>query len=112
MNTPKKPKGVEKAKCKGTLYDLGNFPGLTPGDKWVKGEVYIYDKGMTDNLKELDSIIGNEGTFQRVVMQVKIASSGKALWAWAYLLSEGEYEESKKPIATGDWIHYLVKGRR
>mmetsp|Transcript_1652 Transcript_1652/g.2370 ORF Transcript_1652/g.2370 Transcript_1652/m.2370 type:complete len:297 (+) Transcript_1652:159-1049(+) len=114
MQTPQKAKSIDKGKIKGELYDLGNFPGLCPGQKWVKGEIYHYDKEYSGNLQELDSIIGSDehGSFKRVVTEVKIAASGKTVWAWTHILLPGEFEATRTLITHGDWLQYLMKGRR
>ena len=87
------------ARCRGRLYDLGDFPALVPGGKsWVAGELYRCDE-IEEILRNLDALEGEAG-FERRLLQVAWRLGETEAWAWvhaappeeAILIAGGSYK--------------------
>jgi len=101
-------KFVGGATVRGSLYDLGEHPGLLldePGST-VVGEVYEVDE---ETLRELDEIEAPSDYHRK---QTEVSLGGRTLACWVY-------EPGPEPcprhtlIASGDWIeHARAKGGR
>jgi gamma-glutamylcyclotransferase (GGCT)/AIG2-like uncharacterized protein YtfP len=109
---PRPALSIEPAIAKGTLYDLGPYPGLVDGDQLVLGEVWTFRReDLRETLLVLDRIEGfdpknDSGEYVRRVIQVEIlpdphASKGATsasketgpyekptLSAWTYLYND------------------------
>jgi gamma-glutamylcyclotransferase (GGCT)/AIG2-like uncharacterized protein YtfP len=84
---PRKPLTVEPATVRGTLYDLGPYPGLTDGNDLVAGELWQFAaQDMAGTLAALDQVEGyrdqDEDEYRRVILQCAV--NQKRLTAWAY----------------------------
>ena len=56
---PRHPLTIEVIYTRGLLYDLGNYPGMTPGDLLVAGELWILrSEDLRITLEQLDDIEG------------------------------------------------------
>jgi gamma-glutamylcyclotransferase (GGCT)/AIG2-like uncharacterized protein YtfP len=93
---------------KGSLYDLGEYPGLSLDESGstVTGEVYEVDDEI---LRQLDEI---EATtfYSRRQVEVSLERRGAACWVYVY---DADSYPSRTLIASGDWIEYarLSAGR-
>ena len=94
-------KFVAEARVKGSLYDLGAYPGLllSESDSFVIGEVYEVDD---ETLDELDEFEASSDYWRR---QVEISVGDERWTGWTY---EPNPEScSRRPvISSGDWIEY------
>jgi len=106
---------VGEATVRGTLYDLGDYPGLViaeGGDGRVSGELYALDpSGAQAALEALDAYEGcgaadpKPHEYRREVLNVRLAD-GSEIAAWTYLLDRSH--AGLKPVPEGDyvaWIH-------
>ncbi len=60
---PKRPLQVTDGFVRGTLLDLHDYPGLVPGDGWVRGEVwYIAEADWDTTIAVLDAVEGYRQT--------------------------------------------------
>jgi len=94
------------ATARGTLYSLGEYPGMVDGDGTVHGEVYRFDDiavalELLDEVEEYDPLEPERSLYVRTVRPVTLRSGGIAVPAWCYL-----YNRSVKGltrIASGEW---------
>ncbi|MDA8790325.1 gamma-glutamylcyclotransferase [bacterium] len=93
------------AQVKGTLYNLGNYPGMRPSEEdRVFGELYRL-KDVFLGLQSLDRVEGfygfksDDSLFKRTLIEVE-TEEGK-VWAWSYIYAEGIDEAHR--IQSGDW---------
>ena len=80
---------LARASVSGTLYDLGQYPGLMRSPRngrRVTGEIYeLPDEHAVAMLRALDRYEGSEYVRRRVYVTL---SNGKRRAAWAYLLRQ------------------------
>lgn len=93
------------AQVKGTLYNLGNYPGMRPSEEdRVFGELYRLNDVFL-GLQSLDRVEGfygfksDDSLFKRTLIEVE-TEEGK-VWAWSYMYAEGIDDEHR--IQSGDW---------
>ena len=93
------------AQVKGTLYNLGNYPGMRPSEEdRVFGELYRLNDVFL-GLQSLDRVEGfygfksDDSLFKRTLIEVE-TEEGK-VWAWSYMYAEGIDEAHR--IQSGDW---------
>ena len=94
-------KFVAPAKVSGSLYDLGEYPGLVLGQSNapVIGEVYEVDD---DLLNELDDFEASSNYLRK---QVEISLGPLKSMCWTYE-PDPEFYSLHKLIASGDWLEY------
>lgn len=94
-------KFVADAKVSGSLYDLGEYPGLLLNDSnsQVIGEVYEVDDEL---LNELDDF---EASSNYVRKQVEVSFGTDSRKCWTYE-PDPEFYSLQKLITSGDWIEY------
>lgn len=99
-------------RVRGTLIDLGTYPGLVEGQGLVSGEVYRID---TPEL--LPAVDREEGyNFERRRRKIAL-TDGRTAWAWAYhyrgsreralVIAHGDYRHARPPREPG-----LARGER
>lgn len=96
-------KFVADAKVSGSLYDLGEYPGLLLGESSspVVGEVYEVDDAL---LKELDGIEASSDYWRKQV-EVSLGAHRRVCWIYAPDNTPDFY--SRRPLITsGDWIEH------
>jgi gamma-glutamylcyclotransferase (GGCT)/AIG2-like uncharacterized protein YtfP len=98
---------VQGAIVRGRLYDLGPYPGLTPGEGSVRGELYeLYKPAAT--LELLDRYEGcpdgEAAAFDREVVTVPLEQGASAA-AWVYYF-RGPVREDQY-VASGDYFALL-----
>ena len=95
---------IDKAYIRGSLYDIGDYPGLIHSEKSkskVLGEAFNLNKP-EEVFKELDNYEGSE--YKRVKANIKL-KNGQKLQAWVY-----EFNlpiDSYQCIESGDYMSYL-----
>jgi gamma-glutamylcyclotransferase (GGCT)/AIG2-like uncharacterized protein YtfP len=87
---------VGEATVRGSLLDLGRYPGLIEGRGRVRGEVYRLDDA--ELLPLLDREEGYNFERRRAVVTL---AGGRRAWAWLYRY-RGPRERAR-PIADGDY---------
>ena len=94
-------KFVAVAKVSGSLYDLGEYPGLILNDSNspVIGEVYEVDDEL---LNELDDF---EASSNYVRKQVEVSVGADTRKCWTYE-PDPEFYSLSKLITSGDWLEY------
>ena len=94
------------ARCRGTLRDLGAYPGLVEGKSWVQGEIVEVENAddMDKLLRQLDEVEGFLGQgvdgsmYERVLIDVDIGSlERRSSWTYRWLGEPG------KRIRSGSW---------
>jgi len=96
----------QPASARGTILDLGDYPGMIAGDEGViHGEVYQIDQ-VYPTLQTLDSIEGfygynsNHSLFTRTIVQIDTEQGPE--WAWTYVYNK-EAGEEYQTIGSGNW---------
>lgn len=105
MDLPSRTEFAGEAHCKGTLYDLGDYPGMTlEGDGRVLGELYRpRDDGVIDALDRFEGYYpesADDSLFVRRLEEVV----DRDLKAWVYVYN-GPTEDAPV-IESGDWREY------
>lgn len=108
--TVDKLKLVGKCKIPGLLYDLGEFPGLVPGDSEVMGE--LYEVKHPDALRLLDdyeAFYPNDPKLSLFVRQ-RMQLVEPKIECWGYLYNQ---TLSGMPrVEGGNWTEYLRQQNR
>ena len=109
---------VAGADVRGTLYDLGEYPGLVAdreASATVRGEVYrLRPDAAQQTLRELDAYEGcgpddpEPHEFVRAQIPVRLDTGG-VVEAWAYLLTRDA--TGLRRIASGDYFETKSSGR-
>jgi gamma-glutamylcyclotransferase (GGCT)/AIG2-like uncharacterized protein YtfP len=94
-------KFVGQANISGSLYDLGEFPGLflAEANSLAVGEVYEIDDEI---LRKLDEI---EATSYYGRKQIEVALDNQHMSCWVYEPDSSFYPQ-RILITSGDWIEY------
>lgn len=94
-------KYVGDAKVSGSLYDLGDYPGLLVNESktLVTGEVYEIDDGTLEQLDEF------EASSNYIRKQVEVSADNERTLCWVYEPDPDSYDLHKL-ISSGDWIEY------
>jgi len=95
---PRRPLRIEPAIAQGQLWDLGSYPGLTPGDDWILGELWSFDPcDIEPTLETLDRIEGydaarDSGLYLRRMIDIILISNHKqnnsAIQCYSYLIPD------------------------
>jgi gamma-glutamylcyclotransferase (GGCT)/AIG2-like uncharacterized protein YtfP len=92
---------IGTAQIRGTLYDLGAFPGLLLNEtnSLVLGEVYEVDD---ETLNRLDDI---EASSYYIRKQVEVSLGTDRTTCWIYVY-DPQFYSPRTVIASGNWIEY------
>jgi gamma-glutamylcyclotransferase (GGCT)/AIG2-like uncharacterized protein YtfP len=101
----------------GTLYDLGPYPGLWPGDTGgpgVRGEVYrLREDHAADTLARLDEYEGIRANevegcqYRRVAIEVRVGDA--SVLAWTYALTA--LPRDAVVVPAGDYLVWVASRR-
>lgn len=94
-------KFIAEATVKGSLYDLGDYPGLLLNDSnsFVSGEVYEVDDATLDELDEFEA----SSDYWRQQVEISVGAERRSGWTY----SPNPESCSHRPlISSGDWIEY------
>lgn len=96
------PRLLGLARIRGTLYDLGPYPGVVlGGEGWVQGEVYAISAELERQLDLIEEVAPvPSGEYMRRHLDVDLA--GQSLHCLVYELA-AERVQGRPPIASGDW---------
>ena len=96
----------QPASARGTILDLGDYPGMVAGDEGViHGEVYQIDQ-VYPTLQTLDTIEGfygydsNHSLFTRTIVQIDTEYGPE--WAWTYVYNKEDGMEYQT-VRSGNW---------
>lgn len=98
---------VASARVRGTLHDLGDYPGLrrdaTAG--WVRGEIFDVDAAALAGLDEwegIDPVAPEAGEYRRVRVTAE-RDDGAEGSCWVYEIEAAKCA-GRPVIASGDWL--------
>ena len=96
-------KFIAETQVGGSLYDLGDYPGLRldESDSPVVGEVYEVDD---KTLNELDAFEA-ASRYRRKTVEISLDSGGRNCWTYE---PEPEFYSLRTLIVSGDWIEYAA----
>lgn len=90
------------ARCRGTLYDLGEYPGLSlDGKRWIAGE--LYRPASMDLLLPVLDELETSHDFRREVVEVDWPHGPTPAWCWVYAGATAPGDE----IKGGSWRAHL-----
>lgn len=97
------PRYLGPARLRGTLYDLGPYPGAVLGGAgWVQGEVYLASPPLERQLDVIEEVAPvPSGEYRRREVEVEVA--GQPLRCLVYEL-EPRRAQGRAVIASGDWL--------
>ena len=90
------------------MLNLGGFPGITPGEGRVRGEVHEFKSFI-----ELDRIEGchdnsTDSLYLREEVEVELPD-GNTVRAWTYIFNRADRLGDVEIIANGDWLNPQAK---
>ena len=86
----------------GTLFDLGDYPGLVAGEGRVIGELFrVTDMAVMPQLDKYEDYDAADEASSRYLRR-QVALLEPDVTAWVYLWNRSV--EGCKPIANGDWL--------
>lgn len=91
------------ARIRGTLYDLGPYPGVVlGGTDWVQGEVYAITPELEHQLDVIEEVAPvPSGEYAR--RQVELEVDGRPLRCLVYEI-DAQRVQGRARIQTGDWL--------
>lgn len=95
-------KFIAEAHVNGSLYDLGDYPGLllNEANSLVTGEVYEVDDEL---LNELDAFEASSN-YRRKQVEISLGGDRKVCWTYE---PDPEFYSLRTLITSGDWIEYV-----
>ena len=99
-------KFIAAAKVKGSLYDLGPYPGLrlTESDSWVTGEIYEVDDELLQRLDEFEA----SSNYLRKQVEIQLGAQRTVCWTYE---PDPDFYALNALIASGDWVEYAKTKR-
>lgn len=94
-------KFVGRASVSGSLYDLGDYPGLLLDESGsaVVGEVYEIDDEILRQLDEIEA----SSDYGRKQVEVSLGHDRTSCWIYA---PDANFSSERPLIASGDWIEH------
>ena len=94
-------KFIADAKVKGSLYDLGPYPGLRLDESasWVIGEVYEVDDELLQQLDEFES----SSNYLRKPVEIPLGDQQRLCWTYE---PDPQFYSLRTLITSGDWLEY------
>ena len=94
------------AQIKGTLYNLGSYPGARlGGENWVQGEVYQITPELERQLDAIEEVWPQQtGEYAR--REVLVQCAGVALVCLVYEVAERR-TQGLAEIDSGDWVAWI-----
>ena len=101
------PLFMGNSQTKGTLYDLGNYPGVRLGGvQWVQGEVYQITPELERQLDEIEEVWPQQ-TGEYVRREVAVQCAGRELMCLVYEASAKRLQ-GRAVIEGGDWVSHRI----
>ncbi len=106
LDIPRMTEFLGEAKCKGKLYDMGEFPGMTlEGNGRVRGELYrVSDENIIDIMDRYEGYYP-ESTRESTYVRRLEEMVDRDLKAWVYVYNEST--NGQDVIESGSWRDYL-----
>jgi gamma-glutamylcyclotransferase (GGCT)/AIG2-like uncharacterized protein YtfP len=101
------------ARVRACLFDLGEYPGLLPGDGVVWGEVYAVDGDLLAHLDSVEEVVTGDDAaslYLRRLVRLEGAGPGVPPQAWTYVYNRPV--DGCPLIAGGDYRQYLRERSR
>ncbi|MGB8507732.1 MAG: gamma-glutamylcyclotransferase family protein [Pyrinomonadaceae bacterium] len=101
-------KFIGDAKVMGSLYDLGDYPGLLldESNSTVIGEAYEVDEEILNAMDEFEA----SSNYRRKRVEISLGSDSRMCWVYE---PDPEFHSPRTLIASGDWIEYAgLRGGR
>jgi gamma-glutamylcyclotransferase (GGCT)/AIG2-like uncharacterized protein YtfP len=94
-------KFIAGAKVSGSLYDLGDYPGLLvdESNSSVTGEVYEVDDEVLSKLDDFEA----SSHYRRKQVEVTLGAHKRACWTYE---PDPEFHSLHTLITSGDWMEY------
>ena len=94
---------IGNSQIKGTLYDLGSYPGVRLGGSgWVQGEIYQITPELERQLDEIEEVWPQQtGEYAR--REVAVRCAGAELTCLVYEVAEVR-AQGRGVIESGDWL--------
>jgi gamma-glutamylcyclotransferase (GGCT)/AIG2-like uncharacterized protein YtfP len=94
-------KFIAAAKVKGSLYDLGSYPGLllNESNSMVIGEVYEVDDELLQQLDEFEA----SSNYLRKQVEIPIGALRRMCWTYE---PDPAFYSLRTLIPSGDWLEY------
>ena len=94
-------KFIADAEVRGSLYDLGAYPGLllNESNSMVVGEVYEVDDEILNELDDFEA----SSSYWRKQAEVSLGSDRRRCWVYE---PDSEFYSPRTLITSGDWIEY------
>lgn len=93
----------------GELYDLGDWPGLRPGNGRVVGEIHaLLDDavlGVLDGFEDYDAMHPRESMYLRERVPLLDTGGGDTAWTYVY----NQVPDASTRIPHGDWRRWLAE---
>lgn len=107
------PEFMGESCVRGTLYDLGTYPGIVLGGQGaVRGEVYRISAALESLLDEIEEVWPQQtGEYAKREVQVELNGAGNydrnthAMPCLVYEVAASR-TEGKPVIESGDWVQY------
>jgi gamma-glutamylcyclotransferase (GGCT)/AIG2-like uncharacterized protein YtfP len=96
-----KAKFIAAAKVRGSLYDLGAYPGLllNEANSLVLGEVYEVGDETLNQLDEFEAA----SNYWRQQVEISLGTHSRLCWVYA---PKREFNSLHTLITSGDWLEY------
>ena len=94
-------KFIANAKVRGSLYDLGAYPGLllNESNSLVIGEVYEVDDKLLNKLDAFEA----SSHYRRKQVEISLGAHARRCWTYE---PNPEFYSLRTLITSGDWIEY------
>jgi gamma-glutamylcyclotransferase (GGCT)/AIG2-like uncharacterized protein YtfP len=94
-------KFITDVRVRGSLYDLGAYPGLLLNESTslVTGEVYEVDNELLNTLDEFEA----SSSYLRKQVEISLDTQRKVCWTYE---PDPEFYSPRTLITSGDWIEY------
>lgn len=94
-------KFIAATKVRGSLYDLGAYPGLLLDEpnSLVIGEVYEVDDEILNRLDDFEA----SSNYWRKQVEISLGTNRRTCWVYE---PNPEFYSSRKLITSGDWIEH------
>ena len=104
------PVWIGYAKVRGTLYDLGHYPGLVLGDAGeVCGEVYAIEPALEEVLDRIEEIAPQpSGEYRKRFVSIGLDDGNASPQCLLYELNP-ERAAGRPVIAHGDWLRHAER---